>query len=90
MKPGYDPRKNAWNIRERGLAFDDIATLDWDNAIIWRDGRTDYGEDRYQALADGADGKLYAVVFTMRADTAWIISFRRAHEKERSSRGKKA
>jgi len=55
MKPGYDPRKNAWNIRERGLAFDDIATLDWDNAIIWRDGRKDYGEDRYQALADGAE-----------------------------------
>jgi len=90
MKSVYDPRKNDWNIRERGLAFNDVATLDRDNAIIWRDERKDYGEDRYQALADGADGKLYAVVFTMRGDITWIISFRRAHEKETHSRGKKA
>ena len=90
MKIGYDPRKNALNIRERGLSFDDVAMLDWDNAIIWQDVRKDYGEDRSLALADGLDGKLYAVVFTTRGDTTWIISFRRAHEKERHDRGKKA
>jgi uncharacterized protein len=90
MKLGYDPRKNALNIRERSLPFDDVALLDWENAIIWRDVRKDYGEDRNLALADGPDGKLYGVVFTMREDTTWIISFRRAHEKERHSHGKKA
>jgi uncharacterized DUF497 family protein len=90
MEFGYDPRKNVWNIRERSLPFDDVAMLDWDNAIIWRDSRKDYGEDRYQALADGLDGKLYAVVFTTRGDITWIISFRRAHAKERHNRGKKA
>src|SRR5580692_10391532 len=82
MKPGYDPRKNAWNIREPGLSFDDVAMLDWTTVIVRRDTRKDYGEDRYQALADGFDGKLYAVVFTMREDTTWIISFRRAHKKD--------
>jgi uncharacterized DUF497 family protein len=87
---GYDPGKNAWNIRERGLSFAEVATLDWEGAIVRRDTRKDYGEDRYQALADGLDGKPYVVVFTMREDTMWIISFRRAHEKERPSYGKKA
>jgi uncharacterized DUF497 family protein len=90
MKLGYDPGKNAWNISERGLSFDDVAMLDWAGAIVRRDTRKDYGENRYQALADGLDGKPYVVVFTMRGDTTWIISFRRAHEKERHSRGKKA
>jgi len=87
---GYDPRKNAWNIRERGLSFAEVATLDWEYAMVRQDTRKDYGEGRYQALADGLDGKPYVVVFTVREDTMWIISFRRAHEKERLSYGKKA
>jgi uncharacterized DUF497 family protein len=90
MKLGYDPAKDAWNVRERGLRFDDVAMLDWASAIVRRDVRRDYGEDRYQALADGLDGKPYLVVFTMRGDTMWIISLRRAHDKERRTYGKKA
>jgi uncharacterized protein len=90
MRLGYDPRKNVWNIQERGLPFDDVAKLDWAGAIVRRDTRQDYGEDRYQALADGFDGKPYVVVFTMRKDTMRIISFRRAHAKERQTYGKKA
>lgn len=90
MRLGCDPRKNAWNIRERGLSFADVARLDWEGAIVRRDTRKNYGEDRYQALADGLDGKPYVVVFTMREDTMWIISFRRAHAKERQTHGKKA
>ncbi|MGA3400969.1 MAG: hypothetical protein ABSC95_17260 [Acetobacteraceae bacterium] len=37
MRFGYDPRKNTWNIRERGLPFDGVAMLDWEGAIIRRD-----------------------------------------------------
>ena len=90
MKLGYDPRKNAQNIRERGLSFDDVAMLDWENAAIREDMRKDYGEDRFRALADGPGGKPYVVVFTTRGDMTWVISFRRAHQKERYSYGKKA
>ena len=90
MKLGYDPAKDAWNVRERGLRFGDVAMLDWASAIVRRDARREYGEDRYQALADGLDGKPYLVVFTMRGDTMWVISFRRAHDKERRTYGKKA
>jgi uncharacterized DUF497 family protein len=66
MKLGYDQRKNAWNIPERGLSFDDVDSLDWSTAVIRQDRRKDYGEDRFQALVDGADRKPYVVVFTMR------------------------
>jgi uncharacterized DUF497 family protein len=52
MRFGYDPAKNARNILERGLPFDNVARLDWDTAIVRRDTRNAYGEDRYQALTD--------------------------------------
>ena len=90
MKLGYDPQKNAWNIRERGLSFDDVALLDWTTAAIREDQRKDYGERRFQALVEGDEGKPYVVVFTMRGETMWIISFRRARGRERKNYGKKA
>jgi uncharacterized DUF497 family protein len=87
MRLGYDPQKNAWNIRERGLSFDDVALLDWTTATIREDRRQDYGESRFQALVEGDEGKPYVVVFTMRGETMWIISFRRARDRERKSYG---
>ena len=90
MKLGYDPHKSAWNIVQRGLSFEDVALLDWPNAMVRQDRRKDYGEVRYQALIDGPDGKPYVVVFTMREDIFWIISFRRAHARERRNYGEKA
>ena len=90
MRLGYDQRKNTWNIRERGLSFDDVALLDWNTAVVRPDRRKDYGENRFQALVEGAEGKPYVVVFTMHDETMWIISFRRAHERERKSYGKEA
>jgi uncharacterized protein len=87
MRLGYDPQKIAWNIRARGLSFDEVALLDWETAVVRPDSRRDYGEARFQALTDGPDGKPYVVVFTMRDEIMWVISFRRAHDKERKSYG---
>lgn len=83
MKLGFDPAKNTRNIKERGLSFNDIAGLDWDNAIVVEDNRKDYGETHYRAFVYGTDGKPYSVAFTIRGDVIWVISFRRAREKER-------
>jgi uncharacterized DUF497 family protein len=90
MELGYDPKKNAWNIRERGLSFDAVAALNWTTAMIRQDKRKDYGEIRYQAFIEGADGKPYVVVFTMRGEVFWIISFRRARDWERKSYAEEA
>ena len=81
MRIGYDPAKNARNIAERGLSFDDVINLDWNTAFIVRDDRRDYGEGRYRALGKIED-KLYAVVFTIRPDELHVISFRRANRRE--------
>lgn len=90
MRVGYNPRKNTWNILERGLSFEDVALLDWTTAAIRQDKRKDYGEDRFQALVEGTDGKPYVVVFTVRGETFWVISFRRARDRERKRYGKEA
>lgn len=90
MKIGFDPRKSARNIQERGLPFDGVALLDWETAIVRRDRRKDYGEARYQALVEDVDDKPYVVVFTMREELMWVISFCRAHDKERTSYDEKA
>lgn len=83
MRIAYDPAKNARNVAQRGLSFDEVASLDWPNAFIARDERHDYGgEIRMQAILRGTDGKPYVVIFAVRGDVVWIISFRRAHEKE--------
>lgn len=82
MRIAYDPAKNVRNITRRGLSFDEVPMLDWAAAIYRIDDRRDYGERRIRAWLFGPDGKPYSVVFTMRGEVMWIISFRRAHAKE--------
>ena len=82
MDVDYDPAKNARNIADRGLSFDDVPWLDWSTAIELEDTRRSYGEKRMRVWLFGLDGKLYSIVYTMRGETMWIISFRRAGPKE--------
>ena len=44
MQIEYDAAKNARNIRERGLSFDQVADFDFEGALFAVDGREDYGE----------------------------------------------
>ena len=81
MRLGFDPAKSARNVAERGLAFDRVAELEWETAIVVEDDRRDYGERLLRALLYGG-GKPYVVVYTMRGPVRWIISSRRAHEAE--------
>jgi uncharacterized DUF497 family protein len=83
VKIEFDPAKNEWNIRERGLSLEDVIHLDWSNAILMTDQRKDYAESRTRALLRDKSGLLYQVTFTMRGNVMRVISFRRAHEKER-------
>ena len=79
----YDDGKNQENIKKRGLPFDMVNDLDWDNALIALDDRYDYNEDRYQAL--GFIGKrLFVVVFTLRGDDIRVISLRKATKWEQN------
>lgn len=81
MKISYDPRKSARNVAERGLGFELAEAFEWDSAVIWRDTRRDYGEERFIAL--GRIGqRVHSLVFTHRSETVHVISLRKANRRE--------
>ncbi len=81
MKIGYDPVKNARNIAERGLSFEMVRLINRNTALTWQDERHDYGEERFAMLGE-IEGRLYNVVFCIRGEIFWIISFRKANKRE--------
>ncbi|MEW6318806.1 MAG: BrnT family toxin [Pseudomonadota bacterium] len=81
MDINFDPGKNETNIRTRGLSFERAADFEFDTAVIEIDGRKAYGEDRYTAIGF-LDGRLHVLVFTLRADSLRVISFRKANARE--------
>lgn len=81
----YDPDKNQWNIKTRGISFDEFENLDFDTALIEVDNRKDYGEDRFIIQAKLND-RLHVAVFTPRGeDITRVISLRKASKKEVSA-----
>jgi uncharacterized DUF497 family protein len=81
----FDPAKSAKNERERGLPFELAADLEWDRAMIARDERFDYREERLLALAP-MRGRLYFACYAVRAregvEVRRIIGFRKANRRE--------
>lgn len=82
MKITYDPNKNATNIEQRQLSFEQAIDFDFSTAFIVEDERKDYGEVRYRALGF-LDERLHALVFTETYEGIRVISFRKANKRER-------
>ena len=76
----FDPAKSLKNEKERGLPFNLVMDLDWDNALIAQDERHEK-EKRYIALTPLGD-RLYVVCYTWRGRKRRIISFRKANKRE--------
>ncbi|RED42385.1 hypothetical protein BJ123_101102 [Rhodopseudomonas thermotolerans] len=74
----FDPAKDTINRAKHGISLARWAEMRV-RAIV-RDGRFDYGEDRFRAYGY-IDGLAYCLVFTFR-DGLRPISLRRAHDKE--------
>ena len=81
MEIEFDPEKSARNVELRGLPFDLVADFDFDSALVARDTRENYGEDRFIAVGWIGD-RLHVVAYTMRGDTLRVISFRKANARE--------
>ena len=81
MSVSYDSNKNKRNIKQRGLSFDRVADLDWDNAWIYEDDRNEYNEIRFIAYSM-LDKRLHFVCFTETKDGIRVISFRKANSRE--------
>jgi hypothetical protein len=84
MEVEYDPAKNARNINERKISFNQVADLDWNSILIRLDDRHDYGEQRWIALGLLA-GRLHVLVFTETVTGIRVISFRKANARERKA-----
>jgi hypothetical protein len=81
MEIEFDPEKSAKNVEVRGLPFDLVAEFDFESALVARDVREDYGEDRLVAL--GFIGKrLHVVAYTMRGNSLRVISLGKANVRE--------
>ena len=87
MKITFDPAKNARNVRERGLSFERVAEVDFNDALIYVDDREDYGETRYIAICY-LDRRLHVLCFTETRDGIRVISFRRANRREANRYGR--
>ncbi len=81
MRVEFDPAKNAANQAKHGVSLALAGELNWDDALVWVDGRFDYGELRMIALAPKTS-TLYYVAFVERDKVRRIISLRRANRRE--------
>ena len=76
MEFDWNPAKCAKNIAERGIDFADVVVAFADPMKkVAKDDRKDYGEERFNMLAK-------VVTFTERGKMTWIISARKANQRE--------
>ncbi len=81
----YDPAKNAWNIRERGLSFDRAADFDFSAATFHTEVRN--GEMRRIAVGY-LDKRLHLLCYIPKPDGIRVISFRKTNKREAKRYGK--
>ena len=81
VRYGWNPAKNASNIVKHGAPFAEMEGFGWDTALVRGDVRTSQAEVRLNALGLIGD-RLFHVTFTIRRPLVWIISVRRASNKE--------
>ena len=81
MRIEFDPAKDAVNQAKHGLSLALAADLEWGSALVWTDGRKEYGETRQSALAPIGQ-RLYFVAFVDRGDARRAISLRKANIRE--------
>ena len=69
------------NLKKHGVDFAAMESFDWEEAVVLRDDRRDYGEPRYMAFGI-IESRLYCVWFTKRSRTYRIIGIRKANRRE--------
>jgi hypothetical protein len=77
----FDPAKDQINKDKHGVSLAAAQRINWDDAFIEVDARSDYGELREVGYVF-LDDRLHIVIFTRRGDGLRIISLRRANSRE--------
>jgi uncharacterized protein len=82
MQFEWDELKSEACFQERGFDFEYAIQAFFDpHRITIPDLRYDYGEDRFELLAR-IDGRVFVLIYTLRADIIRIISARKANAKK--------
>lgn len=82
MRFEWNQAKNESNIRKHGVDFADVEDMFNHRILTLRDGRKDYGEDRWVAIGR-LQSLICVVVYTERpGDVLRIISARKATQYE--------
>ena len=76
-----DPHKSRANYFKHGIVLEFAQHLEWAKEVVWQDVRYNYNEVRMSGLVP-LEGKLYAVVYVLRAESTRIISLRTANKRE--------
>ena len=76
-----DPNKSRANYFKHGIVLEFAQYLDWANEMVWQDVRQNYNEVRMSGLVP-LEGKVYAVVYVLRAESTRMISLRKANKRE--------
>lgn len=77
----WDERKRVSNLRKHGVEFAIVQNFDFETALVLRDNRKNYGEERYRAYGT-INGRLHALVFTRREGRIRVISLRKSSTRE--------
>lgn len=79
----WDDRKRELNVANHGYDFADVSDVfDGRFCVTRQDTRADYGEMRYNMLAE-YKGRILNITFTPRAGKVHLISVRPASREER-------
>ncbi|MBF0154589.1 MAG: BrnT family toxin [Magnetococcales bacterium] len=81
MKITYDPAKRDKTLAERGLDFEDASLIFAGPKVTLEDERKDYGEKRFVTFGL-LQGRMVAIVWTLRGVDRRIISLRYANDRE--------
>jgi len=83
-----DPHKSRANYFKHGIVLEFAQHLDWANEMVWQDVRQNYNEVRMSGLVP-LEGKIYAVVYVLRAESTRMIGLRKANNREMKQYDKK-
>ena len=76
-----DPNQSRANYFKHGIVLEFAQYLDWTKEVVWQDVRYSYNEVRMSGLVP-LEGKVYAVVYVVRAEFTRMISLRKANKRE--------
>lgn len=78
----FDSEKSKINRGKHGYELSAFQGFDAEPIPVAKpDKRFDYGEERFQAFGR-INGAGHMIAYTLRGEDLWLVSFRRAHNKE--------